>query len=63
MVLAKVAFDQTHLMRAPLANILGLINLLEMNKTEGEIDPLILPLLLESAKKLDTVINEIVNLI
>lgn len=63
MVLAKVAFDQTHLIRAPLANILGLINLLEMNKTEGEIDPLILPLLLQSAKKLDIVINEIVNLI
>lgn len=63
MVLAKVAFDQTHLIRAPLANILGLINLLEMNKSEDEADPAVLSLLLQSAKKLDTVINEIVSLI
>ena len=63
MVLAKVAFDQTHLIRAPLANILGLINLLEIDKSEDEADPAILSLLLQSAKKLDGVINEIVSLI
>ena len=63
MVLAKVAFDQAHLIRAPLANILGLINLLEMNKYEDEADPAVLSHLLQSAKKLDAVINEIVNLI
>jgi len=57
--LKKVASDQSHLVRAPLANMLGLIALLEQtNMTEDSKE--LLYMLKESANQLDTVIKNIV---
>lgn len=57
--LKKVASAQSHLVRAPLANVLGLIALLEQNGTSGDSKEL-LDMLKESANQLDTVIKNIV---
>lgn len=57
--LKKVASDQSHLVRAPLANVLGLIALLEQTEMTGESKEL-LSMLKESANQLDTVIRNIV---
>jgi|GEM_PF-988375 len=58
--LRKVASDQSHLVRAPLANILGLIALLEQTNTDGASTEL-LAMLKESARQLDSVIKNIVS--
>lgn len=58
--LQDVAFYQSHLVRAPLANILGLVDLLEMDNSEEDNRNLI-SLLKESADQLDAVIRKIVN--
>lgn len=58
--LKKVASDQSHLVRAPLANMLGLIALLEQTEMNGEAKEL-LSMLKESADQLDTVIKNIVS--
>jgi sigma-B regulation protein RsbU (phosphoserine phosphatase) len=50
--LKEVAFDQSHLVRAPLANILGLISLLNDMDTTDEVSNMI-NLLRTSAAKLD----------
>lgn len=58
--LKKVASDQSHLVRAPLANVLGLITLLEqaeLNSTSNEL----IVMLKESANQLDTVVKNIVS--
>lgn len=57
--LKKVASDQSHLVRAPLANVLGLIALLEQTEMNGDSKEL-LSMLKESANQLDTVIRNIV---
>jgi sigma-B regulation protein RsbU (phosphoserine phosphatase) len=59
--LADIAFEQAHLIRAPLANILGLIHLLEESK-ETDPDSSIIIMLKESALKLDGVIRKIIDL-
>jgi sigma-B regulation protein RsbU (phosphoserine phosphatase) len=59
--LADIAFEQAHLIRAPLANILGLIHLLEESK-ETDPDSSIIVMLKESALKLDGVIRKIIDL-
>jgi sigma-B regulation protein RsbU (phosphoserine phosphatase) len=59
--LADIAFDQAHLMRAPLANILGLINLLD-ERNESNTGDMIVVYLKESAQKLDSVIHKILDL-
>lgn len=57
--LLDIAFSQAHLIRAPLANILGLINLLE----EDDLNNMaVINMLKESALNLDTVVREIVLL-
>ncbi|KAA8486808.1 hypothetical protein F1649_00930 [Arcticibacter tournemirensis] len=58
--LQEVAFYQSHLVRAPLANILGLADLLTMYNSEDDIQDIIV-LLKESAAQLDTVIKKIVG--
>lgn len=50
--LKEVAFDQSHLVRAPLANILGLISLLDDMETTGEVADMV-KLLRTSAANLD----------
>lgn len=57
--LKKVASDQSHLVRAPLANVLGLVSLLEQAGTNEESKEL-LAMLKESATELDRVITNIV---
>jgi sigma-B regulation protein RsbU (phosphoserine phosphatase) len=54
-----IAYSQAHLVRAPLANILSLIDILESEK-EGT-DACTLKMLKESASKLDQIVKSIVN--
>ncbi len=58
--LAEVAFNQSHLVRLPLANILGLISLIEKSKVSEEMQTLF-TLIEQSAVKLDEEIRSIVN--
>lgn len=58
--LEKVAFYQSHLVRAPLANILGIADLLSADEINSNISDLI-PLLKQSAEQLDSVIRKIVE--
>lgn len=58
--LKKVASEQSHLVRAPLANVLGLIALLEQAELKGNSSELIV-MLKDSANQLDTVIKSIVT--
>lgn len=57
--LRSIAFSQSHNIRAPLANILGLIPLLERAQTDSEREELLL-LLDSAASELDTVVQKIV---
>lgn len=59
-LLGEIAFEQSHIVRAPLASILGLVDLLktcELNENTAEI----VNMIEESSKKLDLVIRSIVN--
>ncbi|MCX2484791.1 histidine kinase dimerization/phospho-acceptor domain-containing protein [Pedobacter sp. MR2016-24] len=56
----NIAMDQSHMIRKPLANILGLIELLNDNPTPEE-NPVLLKLLLQSSEELDTLIKKVVN--
>ncbi|WP_207421339.1 PAS domain S-box protein [Desertivirga brevis] len=58
--LMDIAWVQSHLVRAPLSRILGLVNLITMDPKRETIDEL-LPLLFQSALDLDEVIKEIVR--
>ncbi|TPE43445.1 PAS domain-containing protein [Pontibacter mangrovi] len=59
--LQEVIFDHSHLVRAPLANILGLITLLERTIQNGKEVTVIIAMLQQSASKLDNQITSIVN--
>lgn len=58
--LMDIAWVQSHVVRAPLSRILGLINLMTMDPQQETVDEL-LPLLYQSAVDLDDVIKEIVR--
>lgn len=58
--LEEVAFNQSHLIRAPLANVMGLIDLLDDEPALDDHHQAMLKLLKESAFKLDKVIKSIV---
>ncbi|WP_407430159.1 hypothetical protein [Arcticibacter sp.] len=58
--LREVASDQSHLVRAPLANVLGLVVLLEQAEATEDFKEL-LSMLKESANQLDTVVKNIVT--
>jgi PAS domain S-box-containing protein len=58
--LDKVAYHQAHIVRAPLANILGLINLLKSVELDGNITNIV-TMLEESSAKLDGVVHEIIK--
>jgi sigma-B regulation protein RsbU (phosphoserine phosphatase) len=58
--LEEVAFDQSHLVRLPLANLLGLISLIEKDKLDGETKRLF-SLMEQSAAQLDAEIKKIVD--
>ena len=59
-ILGAIAYEQSHIVRAPLANILGLIDILKTYKLEPEV-AVVLNMLLESSTKLDEVVNRIVT--
>lgn len=59
--LKEISWTQSHVVRAPLANILGLIYLLKENSKSELRDEELIKLIGESAEKLDMVIREIVT--
>lgn len=59
--LKEISWTQSHIVRAPLANILGLIYLLKENSKSELRDEELINLIGESAEKLDQVIREIVT--
>lgn len=58
--LKQLSFNQSHLVRAPVANIIGLANILDKMEVDTNTRN-IYSLLLDSANQLDTVINDIVH--
>ncbi|WP_299825736.1 PAS domain-containing protein [uncultured Pontibacter sp.] len=59
--LQEVSFDQSHLVRAPLANILGIIPMLEKTIDKNHKAHVLISMLQQSAFKLDNQIRAIVN--
>ena len=57
-ILQEIAFSQSHLVRSPLANIIGLVKVLEKMELDQNLKN-ICQMLLESSNKLDEVVNEI----
>jgi PAS domain S-box-containing protein len=59
-ILKEIAWMQSHVVRAPLARIMGFVDLInESSKIEDKVE--MLPFVLDSAKELDIIIKEIVN--
>lgn len=61
--LKDIAFTQSHILRRPLANILGLLNLIDMEKDRQQINALYeyFDYLLQSAREADEIIHQIVE--
>ena len=59
--LLKIAVFQSHQVRVPIANILGLVNLFEFNNPSATINSVILNKLKTVTKSLDNIIQEIVQ--
>lgn len=60
--LSKIAWTQSHVVRAPLARIMGLVNLMEDGLIAEEEVKDTLKKIMDSSKELDEVIRKIVNL-
>ena len=60
--LQKISYKNSHELRAPVANIIGLVDLLKTDSFKTEYNEKIFRLLEETVKKLDSVIHEINNL-
>jgi PAS domain S-box-containing protein len=59
--LMKVAHLQSHIVRKPIANIQGIINLLDLENPNDPTNLELIPQLETASKELDTIINEIVQ--
>lgn len=59
--LKNIAWTQSHLVRAPLARLLGIINLLEMEPDNTKEIPFLIEQIKVSGNELDQIIQEIVN--
>lgn len=59
--LKDISWTQSHVVRAPLANLLGLIGLLKDNKEMGLTDDKLIEYIDESAQKIDRIIHDIVK--
>lgn len=59
--LKEISWTQSHIVRAPLANIMGLIYLLKENNNKEVKDEKLIELIGDSAEKLDQIIREIVR--
>lgn len=60
-ILKEIAYTQSHVIRAPLANLLGFLKLYQDNKRDGLFDDEYIDYITHSAEKLDSIIHEIVN--
>ncbi|OYU95202.1 MAG: hypothetical protein CFE21_12925 [Bacteroidetes bacterium B1(2017)] len=60
-VLQEISWTQSHIVRAPLANLMGLVSLLKENSNLDQEQENLLNLIDTSAQKLDTIIREIVK--
>jgi signal transduction histidine kinase len=56
--LGQIAFLQSHVVRRPLANLLGLTNIIAQINIDDEQLKQVTALMLDSAKQLDTVISQ-----
>jgi DNA-binding NarL/FixJ family response regulator len=59
--LRKIAWTQSHVVRAPLARMLSIINLIEVEKGEPEDLPILLNQLRVSANEIDEIVGKISN--
>lgn len=59
--LKQIAWTQSHVVRAPLANLMGLVSLLNNSNANGSYDQSLINHINDSAEKLDLIIHEIVN--
>ncbi len=60
-ILYEVAFIQSHIVRRPVANVLGLLNLVNRNEPNDPVNFEIIPKLEIATKELDEVIHQIVK--
>ena len=60
-LLKEIAWTQSHVVRAPLANLQGFIKLLKEEINEGITDTKLLDYIIDSTEKLDEIIHEIVK--
>jgi signal transduction histidine kinase len=60
--LEAISWQQSHEVRRPVANILGLINLIEDEENKTGYNPIYLEYLKTSAQELDNIIHKIVNI-
>jgi len=60
--LRRIAFLQSHVVRAPLSRILGAVNLIEENILNEEEKVMFMKSIVDSSKELDQVIHEIIEL-
>ncbi|WP_295335078.1 response regulator [Flavobacterium sp.] len=61
MKLKKIAWTQSHIVRAPISRILGILNLIEMLSYDSKEMPFLLHQLRVSTDEMDTIVREIVN--
>jgi PAS domain S-box-containing protein len=60
-VLSEIAFLQSHIVRRPVANVLGIINLLNLENPSYPTNIELIPILETASKELDSVISQIVE--
>ena len=59
--LKEIAWTQSHVVRAPLARLIGLVKMFKKNLVSPEEETLMIDYILKSANELDAVIHEITN--
>jgi PAS domain S-box-containing protein len=60
-ILKEISWMQSHAVRAPLTNIMGLVSLLKDNMNLGIKDDKVMDYILDSAEKLDIIVKDIVK--
>lgn len=60
-ILKEISWMQSHAVRAPLTNIMGLVSLLKDNMNLGIKDDKVMDYILDSAEKLDVIVKDIVK--
>lgn len=61
--LTRIAWLQAHMARAPVARILGLVNIINLSDANDPLNKITLERLVESAKELDIAIHEIMDFV